>query len=182
MPSPINEAEYRLLLKALDRVMLDRLDQLGAHSGADLAKRVTRGPRNRWVTLIEGTSDETGIVEMTEATATDWVNVAWRRGLVSPWPSRSHESTTLDPGEMICVTEQGKATTRSWGERNASGVVAGVAGLLGSSLIAGAFRAIGHSGILVPVVAIAVYLVLVTLVTAAAVSRSRAPHDLDRYP
>jgi hypothetical protein len=123
----LNTWQYRRWLSRLDTKKLRGLAVLGAETPRVLALWANDNDR------MGVDVDRTGIASMTAATASDWANLAWRRGVVEPWPGSEEESfRSTDPDAAVHLTDRGREVLRPVWHR-ATTRLQGVFGLVGLS-------------------------------------------------
>jgi hypothetical protein len=102
-----NGWEYEGALTWLDKPLLKTLASSGAQSAGVFARRIHRRA------VIRTTPERTGIRAMTEATASDWLTSAWRRGLVEPLSVAPGGWDTGLVGPLWTITDVGRRRLRS---------------------------------------------------------------------
>lgn len=103
-PTVMGQWQYRRFLKDLDEVCLRSLKSHGALTAKELANWLNRGK------LLRTMPERTGIHRISVATASDWITLAHRRGLVVPWGS---EVGGRRGGSHWRLSERGREVTHS---------------------------------------------------------------------
>lgn len=106
-PSSMDPWRYRKFLRDLDEVCLRSLKSHGALTAKELADWLNREQ------LLRTKPKKTGIHRISVATASDWITLAHRRGLIVPWSRAGANRRRMSGGVHWELSERGGEAVHS---------------------------------------------------------------------